>query len=156
MNRIVTKLVELFSRLPYSLLAVLARFAIGLVFWRSGQTKLEGYELCIPGMSCFKSNPFSLGENTFVLFEQEYHVPLLPTWLAAHGASLAEFVLPLLLFVGLGTRFAALGLLTMTLVIQIFVYPGAYVVHATWAAILIMLIKFGPGKIALDHLVWKR
>jgi putative oxidoreductase len=83
-------------------------------------------------------------------------VPLLPTALAAHGASLAEFVLPILLFLGLGTRFAALGLLAMTLVIQIFVYPGAYVLHGTWAAILLMLMKFGPGKIALDHLIGRR
>ena len=156
MNRLITRLIDLFSRFPYSLLALLSRFAIGLVFWRSGQTKLDGYEVCIPSLSCFKANPFSLGENTFVLFEQEYHVPLLPTWLAAHGASLVEFMLPILLFLGLGTRFAALGLLGMTLVIQVFVYPGAYGLHATWAAILITLIKFGPGKIALDHLFWRR
>lgn len=156
MNRLIARLVDLFSRIPHSLLALLGRLTIGLVFWRSGQTKLEGYELCIPGTACFKANPFSLGENTFVLFAQEYNVPLLPTWLAAHGASLAEFVLPILLFVGLATRFAALGLLGMTLVIQIFVYPGAYVLHGTWAVILIMLLKYGPGKIALDHLIWKR
>jgi putative oxidoreductase len=156
MNRLISGLIDLFSRIPHSVLALLGRFAVGLVFWRSGQTKLEGYQFCFPGTSCFKANPFSLGENTFVLFENEYHVPLLPSWLAAHGASLAEFVLPVLLFIGLGTRFAALGLLAMTLVIQIFVYPGAYVLHGTWAAILIMLLKFGPGKIALDHLIWKR
>ena len=154
MSRLIARLIDLFSRIPHSLLAVLGRFAIGLVFWKSGQTKLDGYELCLG--NCFKANPFSLGENTFVLFENEYNVPLLPTVLAAHGASLAEFVLPILLFVGLGTRFAALGLLGMTLVIQVFVYPDAYVVHGTWAAILMMLLKYGPGKIALDHLIWKR
>jgi len=49
-----------------------------------------------------------------------------------------------------------LGLLIMTLTIQIFVYPGAYVIHGTWAAILIMLLKYGPGKIALDHLIARR
>lgn len=154
MSHLIARLIDLFQRIPHSVLALLGRFAIGLVFWKSGQTKLDGYEVCLG--TCFKANPFSLGENTFVLFENEYNVPLLPTALAAHGASLAEFVLPILLFLGLGTRFAALGLLAMTLVIQIFVYPGAYVVHGTWAAILIMLIKFGPGKIALDHIVWKR
>lgn len=156
MNRLVSWLIDLFARIPHSLLALLGRLAIGLVFWRSGQTKLAGYELCVPGLSCFKANPFSLGDNTFVLFENEYNVPLLPTWLAAHGASLAEFVLPVLLVLGLGTRFAALGLLIMTLVIQTFVYPGAYVLHGTWAAILVMLLKYGPGKIALDHLIARR
>jgi putative oxidoreductase len=154
MQRLIARLIDLMAQTPYSALALVARFAIGLVFWKSGQTKLEGYELCLG--TCFKANPFSLGENTFVLFENEYNVPLLPTALAAHGASLAEFVLPILLFLGLGTRFAALGLLAMTLVIQIFVYPGAYVLHGTWAAILLMLMKFGPGKIALDHLIGRR
>jgi putative oxidoreductase len=41
----------------------------------------------------------------------------------------------------------------MTLVIQVFVYPNAYVTHATWAAILLMLIKFGPSEVSLDHLL---
>jgi putative oxidoreductase len=44
----------------------------------------------------------------------------------------------------------------MTLVIQIFVYPNAYVVHGTWAAILLMLMKYGPGQISLDNLMGRR
>jgi len=79
MNRLVSWLIDLFARIPHSVLALLGRLAIGLVFWNSGQTKLEGYQLCVPGLSCFKANPFSLGESTFVLFENEYALPLLPT-----------------------------------------------------------------------------
>jgi putative oxidoreductase len=87
------------------------------------------------------------------LFEQEYKVPLLSPWLAALLAQLAEHVFPVLIILGLATRFSALALLGMTLVIQIFVYPNAYVTHATWAAILLMLIKFGPGLVSIDALL---
>ena len=72
------------------------------------------------------------------------------------GAQVAEHVFPVLLIVGLATRFSALALLIMTLVIQIFVYPNAYAVHGTWAAILLMLMKYGPGKISIDHFLYRR
>jgi putative oxidoreductase len=60
-------------------------------------------------------------------------------------------VLPVLLLLGLGTRYAALGLLVMTAVIQFFVYPGAYATHGVWAAVLLYLIARGPGRLSLDH-----
>jgi putative oxidoreductase len=87
------------------------------------------------------------------LFENEYKVPLLSPVLAAHLAALAEHILPIFIWLGLGTRYAAFGLLVMTLVIQIFVYPSAYVTHGLWATILLMLMTYGSGKIALDPMV---
>ena len=69
-------------------------------------------------------------------------------------ATLAEHALPVLLVLGLGTRFAALGLLAMTAVIQIFVYPSAWQTHGLWAACLLALIAEGPGRWSLDH--WLR
>lgn len=156
MIRLIDWLIGVFARLPYSLPALIGRFAVGLTFWYSGQTKLEGYLLCLPQLSCIKANPFSLGGNALALFATEYAIPSIPPWYAAHAAALAEFVLPILLFLGLATRFAAVGLLIMTLVIEVFVYPGSYVVHGLWATILLMLIKWGPGKIALDHWLARR
>jgi putative oxidoreductase len=156
MERLIRNLISVFEGLPYSLLALLGRLAIGLVFWNSGQTKLQGYEVCLPKLSCFKANPFSLAPSTYTLFENDYHVPLLSPFIAAHLAALNEFCLSILLFVGLATRFSALGLLAMTLVIEIFVYPGAYVLHGTWATILLLLIKYGPGNIALDRALFRR
>jgi putative oxidoreductase len=61
-----------------------------------------------------------------------------------------------LLFAGLASRFAALALLGMTLVIEIFVYPEAYVTHGLWATVLLLIIKYGPGSISLDHLIRQR
>ena len=144
MTRLIDGLISLMARIPYSPLALLARLAIGLVFWNSGRTKVDGW------------NIFRVNDKTLFLFTEEYKVPFVPPGVSALMAQMAEHILPILLVLGLATRFSALGLLAMTLVIQIFVYPGSYVVHGTWAAILLMLIKFGPGALSLDHLIRRR
>lgn len=73
--------------------------------------------------------------------------------IAAPMAALAEHALPVLILLGLATRFSALGLLVMTLVIQLFVYPGAYPTHGVWATVLLYLVARGPGVVSFDHLV---
>ncbi|MCJ8519933.1 putative oxidoreductase [Pseudorhizobium tarimense] len=133
--------VRLFERIPHDLIAVVARLSIAAVFWQSGQTKLEGWQV---------------SENAVYLFEHEYALPLIRPVIAAHLAALAEHLFPLLLVLGLGSRLAALGLLAMTLVIQIFVYPGAWPTHSTWAACLLIIIARGPGRLSLDHVVAAR
>jgi putative oxidoreductase len=128
-------------RIPFSALALATRLSIAATFWRSGQTKVSG---------------FHLREETFVLFREEYKVPLLPPEFAAYLATAAEHVLPVLLMVGFATRLSALGLLGMTTVIQLFVYPGAWPEHALWASLLLWIIARGPGVVSLDHLIWTR
>jgi putative oxidoreductase len=90
------------------------------------------------------------------LFREEYRLPLLSPELGASLAALAEHALPVLILLGLGTRFAALGLLVMTLVIQVLVYPGAYPTHGVWAAVLLYLMARGPGRVSLDHWIARR
>ena len=126
---------------PYSLVALVSRFAVASVFWRSGQTKVHG---------------FHFREETFVLFREEYKLPLLPPDLAAYVSTMAEHVFPVLLVVGLASRLSACGLLFMTMVIQLFVYPGGWPDHILWIAILLTIIARGPGVISLDHLLWTR
>lgn len=87
------------------------------------------------------------------MFQSEYHVPLLSAELAAHLAAFAEHFFPILILIGFATRFSALALLGMTLIIQLFVYPDAYPTHGTWAAVLLYLMATGPGKLSLDHLI---
>jgi putative oxidoreductase len=128
----------LLAMTPHALTALIARIAIAQVFWFSGRTKVEGI--------------FTLKESTIELFREEYQIPLLPPEFAAPMAATAEHVLPILLVLGLGTRLAALGLLGMTAVIQLFVYPDAWTVHILWAAVLLYLIRDGGGAIALDTL----
>lgn len=131
------QLFDLFARVPNDAIALLARLGIGAVFLRSGLLKLDGWS----------------NGNTLFLFQEEYRLPLLPPELAAPLAMGMELSMPLFLFIGLGTRFAALALLGMTLVIEIFVYPGAFDTHAVWAAALVFLVKFGAGTFSADHLI---
>lgn len=144
-----------FERIPHSLVALLARFSVAAVFWNSGQTKVEGLVVN------FISGDFRLGwprlsDSAVALFQDEYKLPFIPPELAAPMAAAAEHVFPLLLLFGLATRFSALALLGMTLVIQVFVYPGAYATHATWAAVLLYLMARGPGVLSVDHWLSER
>jgi len=148
-------LIRSFERIPNSLIALLARFSIAAVFWNSGQTKVQGLALN------FVSGDFALGwprlsDSALSLFQDEYKLPLLTPELAAPMAAFAEHLFPLLLLFGLATRFSALALLGMTLVIQVFVYPGAYATHGTWAALLLYLMARGPGVFSIDHLLARR
>lgn len=147
---LINKLIVWMNRIPYSLIAFLGRFSIAAVFWKSGQTKVEGLSIDLIS-GTFQLGWPHLSDSALALFAEEYRLPLIPPELAAPLAATAEHILPILLLVGLATRFSALGLLGMTAVIQIFVYPDAYPTHGTWAAILLFLIARGPGLISLDH-----
>lgn len=143
------------SRIPQSLIAFLGRFSIAAVFWKSGQTKVQGFVIDI------LDGRFELGiprfaDGTIDLFRDEYGLPLIPPELAALMATVAEHVFPILLLLGLATRLSATALLGMTLIIQIFVYPGAYPTHGLWATVLLFLMAKGGGVFSLDHLVRKR
>tara|TARA_Y100000310_G_scaffold342841_1_gene447831 strand:- start:817 stop:1284 length:468 start_codon:yes stop_codon:yes gene_type:complete len=143
---------QLFRTLPEALILLLTRFALATVFWLSGQTKIEGFAFN-PVAGQFEFGLPTIKESTFFLFEYEYALPLIPANLAAYLATAAEHVLPILLILGLFTRLGAVGILAMTLVIQIFVYPSAYALHASWAAMALLLMKQGAGRVSLDNLL---
>lgn len=153
--RLTQQLVDTLSHLPHSLTALLARFSIAAVFWQSGQTKIQGFAINLVD-GTFELGMPSLAPFTLALFADEYQVPLLPIELAAYMATVAEHLFPILILLGLATRFSSLALLGMTLVIQVFVYPGAYATHGVWAAVLLWLISRGPGVFAIDHLIARR
>lgn len=137
MKDFLARLISWFDRIPSEAISLIARICIGTVFLRSGLLKWEGWS----------------DGTTLALFTDEYRLPLLPPLIAAVMAMAAELTLPLLLFAGLLTRFAALALLTMTLVIQIFVYPNAFDTHGVWAVCLLYLMKHGAGRLSIDHLI---
>lgn len=124
--------------LPLDLVALAARFGIGAVFWYSGRTKVDA--------------SFHVTDAAIALFADEYRLPLVAPALAAHAAAYAEHLFPLLLALGLLTRASALALLGMTFVIEVFVYPDAWPTHLSWAALLLMLLRWGGGRYALDRL----
>ncbi|MDT8894540.1 DoxX family protein [Halomonas sp. I1] len=126
------------DRLPLDVVLLLMRLVLGSVFFLSALTKVDAG---------------GITQSTFFLFENEYDLPVIPPALAAYLATLAEISLSLALWAGLATRLAAVGLLGMTLVIQVFVYPGAWVTHGLWAASLLTLILRGAGLVSLDALI---
>src|SRR3990167_4648756 len=104
---LVKRTVALFEKIPYSLIAFIARFSIAAVFWKSGQTKVEGLAIDLFDGS-FQLGVPHLADSTIPLFQSEYHVPLLSPELAAHLAAFAEHVFPMLILIGFATRFSAL------------------------------------------------
>ncbi len=132
----IDRAIALLDRVPYWLLALPLRVGAAAVFWSSAQTKLANWD------------------TTLELFTDEYKVPLLPPEFAAHLALGIELTTPVLLVLGLFTRAAALVLLAMTTVIEIFVYPLAWPTHIQWAAMLLVLLCRGPGRLSLDQVLW--
>ena len=124
--------------IPTDLVQLAARVFVGVTFWLSARTKVEG---------------LSIKPSTFYLFEHEYALPLIPPDWAAVLATLGEHAFAVLIIAGLCTRLSAAGLLAMTAVIQIFVYPEAWVLHGTWAASLLTVLAYGPGRLSVDRLL---
>ncbi|MDZ3992409.1 DoxX family protein [Pseudomonas sp. Teo4] len=120
-----------------TLLCLVARVGIASIFFLSGRTKVEGF--------------LSITPSTFELFRTDFALPQLSPWLAAHLATYAEHLFPLLLVLGLFTRLSALALLGMTTVVEVFVYPDAWPTHLTWAGLLLLLIARGAGALSLDR-----
>jgi len=120
---------------PVTILSLMMRVALGTIFLKSALAKTASWD------------------TTVALFREEYAVPLLPPELAAELATATELVCAVLLFAGLATRLAALPLLGLVLVIQLFVYPQNWVDHLSWAAMLLFLVTRGPGALSIDHLV---
>jgi putative oxidoreductase len=139
-NQRLTQLYSNFSNLgsliPDSAILLAARVFPALIFWQSGRTKVDG---------------LAIKDSTYTLFEQIYALPVIPPHIAAVAATFAEHLMPVLLVLGLFTRASALALLMMTLVIQTFVFPDAWLTHGLWAICFLIVITKGPGRISLDH-----
>ncbi|NII56132.1 DoxX family protein [Luteibacter sp. SG786] len=121
----------------HDLLALAGRFSIAAIFFQSGRTKVEGF--------------LTVTDSTYELFSSEYRLPLIPPEIAAHLSAGVETFVPVLLVLGLATRFSAFVLLGMTTIIEIFVYPDAWPTHLSWAAILLYLLGRGAGRFSLDR-----
>ena len=125
------------DNVPYTLLAIPLRLALAVVFWNSAMAHLASWD------------------TTLYLFASEYKVPVLPPDLAAYMAVSIEVSTPVLLVLGVLTRPAVLVLLGMTTVIEVFVYPQAWPTHIQWAAMMLVLLCRGPGKLSLDNCIAK-
>lgn len=132
----------------HSLAKLVLRLGLATPFWRSGILKWDGF--------------LQLNDVAVDLFSSEFklHLPGGPydypaPELFAFGVGCAEIILPVLLVLGLATRFAAAALLLMTLVVELTV-PDGWPVHVTWAAMALGIMALGPGRLSLDALIARR
>lgn len=133
------------GRFPSSLTQLALRVALAVPFYRSGLTKWEGLQLSGSAVYLFTD------EFRLHLFGAEVAYPL--PHLMAFLAGVGEIALPILLVIGLGTRFAALGLLGMTAIIQLTIPDGWANFHLPWAAMALAVMTYGAGRLSLDHLL---
>ena len=123
------------------LFALAIRLYIARVFFASGLVKIMSWG------------------STLALFENEFHVPVLSPTTAAYLGTAAELGLPVLLALGIGTRFAAVALFVFN-IIAVISYPdlsdAGLKDHMLWGALLLVTLVYGPGKIAVDHWLQRR
>lgn len=122
---------------PEDAIALVIRLGVAAIFFQSGRTKVDGL--------------LHITDGTYTLFREEYRLPLVPPDIAAHLATYSEHLFSILLVLGLFTRLSGLAFLTMTAVIEIFVYPDAWPTHLSWAGLLIYLVARGGGAWSLDR-----
>ncbi len=120
------------------------RLHVANVFFKSGLTKIENWD------------------KTVFLFQEEYHVPLLSPEAAAFLGTFGELVFPVLLALGIGTRFAAVSLWVVN-VLAVASYwhvlgsnEAALNTHFYWGLLLLVLLVDGPGRLSLDHWLLRR
>jgi putative oxidoreductase len=144
------------SFIPYALVALGLRLLMARIFFLDGQTKVDGLRL---PLNVYDFNfsvvlPLHVKAETFTAFLTQFAPLPVPPMLAAYLVSYAEFILPIMLVLGLGTRIAALGMLIMTAMIHIYIMPEAlWSVQIYWFAILMVLLAQGPGQISVDHII---
>ena len=127
------RIMKLPERIPFSLVQLAVRVAVAHVFWQSAQSKLASWPV------------------TLQLFANEYNLPFIDPSIAAPLATAAELTGSVLIFLGLFSRLAALMLLGVVSVIQIFVYPENWAEHLLWVSLLLLVLTRGAGVLSLDY-----
>ncbi len=125
------------------LVQLVLRLALAVPFWKSGILKWSGF--------------LQLNDTAVTLFTDEFRIhlpggpypfpaPVVFAFLSGSG----EILFPILLVLGLATRYAALGLLFMTVIVELTV-PDGWPIHITWAAMALGIMAWGPGRASTDH-----
>ncbi len=146
MEHALTRLTSALAGVAIILAPPILRVALAIPFFKSGLTRWDGFLSLSPSTAFLFENMFKLH-----ILGGEYPFPM--PIVVAHLVGMAEITLPILLVLGLGTRFVALGLLAMTGVIQLVVPDGWQNFHLPWAAIALAIIALGPGRLSVDELI---
>jgi putative oxidoreductase len=142
--------------IPYALVALVLRLAIARAFFVDGQGRVSGPVIPFDWQGFHTSLVLPLQlrvEAVTSVFMPDVALPVSPL-VVAYLVAGAEFILPICLVLGFATRFAAFGLLVVTVLLQLFVVPQAlWTTHIYWASVLLVLISLGPGRLSLDALI---
>lgn len=144
------------SFIPYAVVALALRLVMAREFFLQGQALVDGprVPLTVGDFSLSAVLPLQIKAETFGLFLSKYAALPVPPAIGAYALSYALFVLPIMLVLGFGTRFAALALLAFTALLQVYVAPEAlWTTHIYWAAILLVLFGGGPGQVSVDFII---
>lgn len=154
--RVLDRIVLVCRVISYPLVALILRIVVARAVFLSGQANIVGprIPLSIRGFDFSFILPAHVRDVVLVSFATQFTTPPISPALIAHAFAYAEFLLPICLLAGFGTRVAALSLLTMTAVVQVYLDPGAlWTTHVYWFSILLVLITCGGGAISLDWLI---
>jgi putative oxidoreductase len=141
---------------PYALVALGLRLLMAYVFFRSGQTKIDGMLLNfnVRGTEFPVVLPIQVKPATLQLFETHFAGLEVPTKIIAYFFAYAEFLLPICLVLGFVTRFSALVLLALTVLTVVYIAPAElWTTSIYWIAILLVLLSAGPGALSFDALI---
>ena len=151
---VVDSFVSACSFIPYALVALVLRLVMARLFFIDGQSLIAGPAVRFESFDFFMVLPAHIKAETFSAFLTQYPTLPMSTALAAYIVSYADFVLPIFLVLGFGTRFAAFGLLIITAMIQFYTVPlTLWSMHVYWASILLVLISLGAGQISVDYII---
>jgi putative oxidoreductase len=150
--RLIDRLVHLCAIIPYSAVALVLRLVMARTFFVSGQEMVDGARFSLGGYDF--SLPFPLRDEALRVYETVFAASNIPSKLIAYAASFAEFLLPALLVIGLATRFSALALILLTVMLGQYITPGQFwPLHVYWYAILLVLLSCGAGTVSADYLI---
>jgi putative oxidoreductase len=151
---VVDSFVSACSFIPYALVALVLRLVMARLFFIDGQSLIAGPAVRFENFDFFMVLPAHVKAETFSAFLTQYPALPMSTALAAYIVSYADFILPIFLVLGFGTRFAAFGLLIITAMIQFYTVPlTLWSMHVYWASILLVLLSLGAGQISVDYII---
>jgi len=154
--RVIDRMVAVCGIIPYALVALILRLVVARDFLLAGQANVVGpaVPLSIQGFSFSVILPAHVREETLQAFATKFATVPVSATLIGYCLTYVEFLLPICLVIGFGTRIAALFLLAVTVLLQVYVEPDAlWTQHVYWFSILLVLMTCGGGVISLDRLI---
>lgn len=158
---LITRLADTFATLcryavPYALVGLGARLVMARVFFLDGQTRALGPQMSVElyGFDLSIIVPLQVKTHVFGSYTALSSLLSVSPLIVANTIAAVQFVLPVLLVVGLATRFSALLLLGLTVLLNLYVMPHMlWSAHVYWAALLLVLVSQGAGAISLDQIL---